>query len=194
MLAPWQFSVLNSEAWRTQYWVRWVLDTYYQLTHDGVPGNDDFGELNGWAVWACLGLYPLTATPDARYILSSPCFANVTMQLPPAAAAAAGYAHATMGASDAAPLVPLLNIVAHNFSVSNVYVVRATLNGVALATPFVNHADLFPPLVVPRPGEDSRAHAAKLRNAAGPSTLEYWLTDTPVVWGSGEPATVPHGW
>ena len=36
VLAPWQFSLVPGEEWRTQYWVRWVLDTYYTLTADGV--------------------------------------------------------------------------------------------------------------------------------------------------------------
>jgi len=201
VLAPWQFSVINAEAWRTQYWVRWVLDTYYQLTPDGVPGNDDFGELNAWAVWACLGLYPLTATARGTYVLSSPCFANVTLQIPSAAATAAGYAHApeldgvsTDPSSHASTaFVPLVTIVAHNFSVSNVYVARASLNGVALSTPFVDHADLFPPLTRPRPGESVNAHAERLASGSGPSTLEFWLTSVPTVWGSGETA-VPPAW
>lgn len=181
-------------ARRLQYWVRWILDTYYQLVPDGVPGNDDFGELNGWAVWACLGLYPLTATPGGTYVLSSPCFANVTLQVPAAAAAAAGYAHAPRidGAAAApAALVPLLTITAHNFSVGNVYVARAALNGADLPTPFVDHAALLPPLAAPRPGEDAGAHAARVAGGARASVLEFWLTDAPVVWGTGAPAAPP---
>jgi len=122
LLAPWQFSLVPSDAWRTQYWVRWILDTYYDDVPDGVPGNDDEGELNAWAVWACLGLYPLAATPGGTYVLTSPCFADTTV--------GAG----TPGA---------LRIVAHNFSASNVYVARAAVGGAALATPFVNHSALF---------------------------------------------------
>jgi putative alpha-1,2-mannosidase len=160
VLAPWQFSLVPGEEWRTQYWVRWILDTYYPRTADGVPGNDDFGELNAWAVWACLGLYPLAATAKGTYILSSPCFANVSLALPAAEAACMGGA--------AAP--GLLNIVAHNFSAANVYVARAALNGANLPTPFVDHAQLI---------------------GAAPGLLEFWLTGSPVVWGTGEPAKVP---
>ncbi len=93
-------------------------------------------------------------------MLSSPCFANVTLQAPPSPAAAA---------AGAAPK-PLINIVAHNFTVANVYVERAALNGVDLPTPFVNHTALL---------------------AGAPSLLEYWLTSVPMVWGTGVPATVP---
>ena len=35
VLAPWQFSWVLSDAWRTQYWIRWALDTYYMLTPSG---------------------------------------------------------------------------------------------------------------------------------------------------------------
>ena len=83
LLLPWQFNWVASDAWRTQYWVRQVLDVSFPLTPDGVPGNDDFGATNAWAVWACLGIYPVSAT--GLYALSSPCFANVTLQLPAAA-------------------------------------------------------------------------------------------------------------
>ena len=178
MLIPWQFAWLNSDAWRTQYWVRQTLDVSFQLRPDGVPGNDDFGATNSWAVFACLGLYPVTATN--LYVLSSPCFANVTLQVPAAAALHAGYAHA----AGSAAAVPLVNIIAHNFSSTNVYISSARLNGVALATPFVTHAQLLPPLRTPRPGEDADAHARRLAAGAGASLLEFTLSDTPSVWGA----------
>ena len=43
-----------------------------------------------------------------------------------------------------------------------------------------------------RLGEDAAAHARRVAavGAAG-SVLEYWLTDTPLVWGTEEPARVP---
>ena len=84
-------------------------------------------------MWACLGLYPLAATARGTYILSSPCFANVSLALPAAEAAFMGRA-AQPG---------LLNIVAHNFSAANVYVAKAALNGAPLPTPMVEHAALL---------------------------------------------------
>ena len=189
VLAPFLFSFLASDAWRTQYWVRSMLDTYYQLVPDGVPGNDDLGELNAWATWSCLGLYPLSATRNGSYILTSPCFANTTVQLPAADARFAGYAHARHATSDA---VPLLTVVARNFTVANIFIRNATLNGVLLTSPIVSHADLFPPLETPRLGEDPGAHAKRIATAsAAGSILEYWLTDTPLVWGTEEPVSVP---
>jgi putative alpha-1,2-mannosidase len=177
LLLPWQFNWVPESAWLTQKWVRATLDTSFQLLSDGVPGNDDFGATNAWAVWACLGIYPVAAT--TQYAISSPCFANVTLQLPADAARRATYAHAPRTGS--AP-VPLLIIEAHNFSVANVYVASATLNGARLAKPFALHGDLFPALAAPRPGEDAAAHAARLAAGGGPSRLEVVLTDTPGAW------------
>jgi putative alpha-1,2-mannosidase len=130
-------------------------------------------------VFACLGLYPVAAT--TTYVLGSPCFANVTLQIPAAAATHAGYAHA---GSAAAAAVPLLHTVAHNFSATNVYVSRAVLNGAVLPTPFVSHAQLLPPLHAPRPGEDAAEHARRLAAGAQPSLLEFTLSDTPSAWGA----------
>ena len=181
LLLPLQFNWVASDAWRTQFWTRWTLDRYFPFTTSGVPGNDDFGATNGWAVFACLGIYPVTST--GLYTITSPCFANVTLQLPAAEARFAGYAHAGVSGGGAAAAVPLLTIVAHNFSVANVYIASASLNGARLASPFVAHSDLFPPLATPRPGEDAAAHAARLAGGgASPSLLEFVLTDTPQGW------------
>jgi putative alpha-1,2-mannosidase len=142
VMMPWQFALVNSDAWRTQYWVRWALDVYYDDVPDGVPGNDDVGELNAWAVWATLGLYPITATDS--YILSSPCFEDVSVGVP--------------GGN-------ILHIVAHNFTIGNVFISQAKINGNELSTPFVKHSDLF--------------------GVNGGSLLEFWLSDVPYVWGTG---------
>ena len=130
-------------------------------------------------MWAVLGLYPVTATNLS--VLRSPCFANVTLQLPAAAALHAGYHHA---APRGTLPMPLVNIVAHNFSATNVFVSRATLNGVPLPTPFVTHEQLLPPLRAPRPGEDAVAHAARVAAGAGATLLEFTLSDTPSTWGA----------
>ena len=122
-------------------------------------------------------------TPTGAYVLTSPCFANVTIQLPAVAASFAGYGAANLE-SGSATSVPLLHIVAHNFSATNYYVASAVLNGAPLPTPFVTHTQLMPPLRVPRPGEDAATHAARVVGGGGASLLEYTLTDTPSVWGS----------
>jgi putative alpha-1,2-mannosidase len=151
VMMPWQFALVNSEAWRTQYWVRWALDVYYDDVPDGVPGNDDVGELNAWAVWATLGLYPITGT--RTYILSSPCFQDVTIN----------------GGGGGGGEGGVLHIIAHNFTLENVFVMNASINGAFLTTPFVDHDDLF--------GGGG---------GEGEGLLEFWLSNVPYVW-NGSP-------
>jgi putative alpha-1,2-mannosidase len=48
----------------------WVLANRYRATPDGLDGNDDAGTLSAWAIWATLGLYPVTGTDV--YAVGSP--------------------------------------------------------------------------------------------------------------------------
>lgn len=80
--APWQFAHANRSDLTAKY-VRWVAEHAYGVDAAGVPGelalgrtivrvtnipplagNDDYGALSAWLVWAHLGLYPLfSGTP-----------------------------------------------------------------------------------------------------------------------------------
>ncbi|MBU6477279.1 MAG: GH92 family glycosyl hydrolase, partial [Xanthomonadaceae bacterium] len=69
---PWLFDFAG-QPWQTQKAVRVVLDTIWKNAPDGIPGNDDLGEMSSWYVWAALGLYP--AIPGrAELLLGSPLF------------------------------------------------------------------------------------------------------------------------
>jgi putative alpha-1,2-mannosidase len=48
---------------------------------EGMPGNDDLGEMSSWYVWAALGMYPLYPG-RAELVLGSPLFAEATIQRP----------------------------------------------------------------------------------------------------------------
>jgi len=163
ILAPWQFNWAGANhTWRTQYWTRWILRAYYTPDADGIPGNDDYGTLSAWAVWAYLGLYPLAGS--GTYVLGSPVWANATLAVPAAWEVDAPPFNATAAAR---PPRPVLTIVAHNASAANVFAYRAAANGVPLTTPFVEHAALFPP---------SRGAPA--------GRLDFWMTDAPSPWRS----------
>jgi len=69
---PWLYDFAG-QPWQTQKAVRVVLDTIWKNAPDGIPGNDDLGEMSSWYVWAALGLYP--AIPGrAELLLGSPLF------------------------------------------------------------------------------------------------------------------------
>jgi putative alpha-1,2-mannosidase len=59
--------------WKTQERVRQVLDTLYGDTPDGLPGNEDCGQMSAWYVLSALGLYPSTrrARPTSSRARSS---------------------------------------------------------------------------------------------------------------------------
>ena len=69
ILAPWLF-VFGGCPHYTQYWTRWLVDHKYTTEPSGIPGNDDYGTMSAWLVFASLGFYPLSGAPF--YIVGSP--------------------------------------------------------------------------------------------------------------------------
>ncbi len=59
--------------------IRWVMDTHYSSTPDGLPGNDDVGTLSAWLVFSMLGFYPNPGSDD--YWLACPRVRNAEIQL-----------------------------------------------------------------------------------------------------------------
>jgi predicted alpha-1,2-mannosidase len=77
---PWLYDFAG-QPWQTQKAVRVVLDTIWKNAPDGIPGNDDLGEMSSWYVWAALGLYP--AIPGrAELLLGSPLFTRAVIHRP----------------------------------------------------------------------------------------------------------------
>lgn len=77
LAAPWLYAYAG-QPWKTQATVRAVLDTLWHATPDGIPGNDDLGEMSAWYVWSALGLYPLWPG-RADLVLASPLFAHAAI-------------------------------------------------------------------------------------------------------------------
>jgi putative alpha-1,2-mannosidase len=60
-------------------WFASTLARSYSPLPDGIPGNDDYGTMSAWVVWASLGLYPEL---PGGYILTGPgAFRNVSITL-----------------------------------------------------------------------------------------------------------------
>ena len=77
---PWLYDYAG-EPWKTQEVVRRVLDTIWLNAPNGIPGNDDLGEMSSWYVFAALGIYP--AVPGrAELVLGSPSFTRATVHRP----------------------------------------------------------------------------------------------------------------
>lgn len=69
LFSVWMFAYANRSD-LVQKYSRFILDRFYGNGGDGLPGNDDYGTMSAWLVFASLGFYPLPGTE--RYVLGSP--------------------------------------------------------------------------------------------------------------------------
>ncbi|WP_400263620.1 GH92 family glycosyl hydrolase [Sphingobacterium sp. SG20118] len=69
-----------AEPWKSQYWVRKIMDNLYLPTPDGYCGDEDNGQTSAWYVFSALGFYPV-APGSGEYVLGSPQFESVKLNL-----------------------------------------------------------------------------------------------------------------
>lgn len=74
---PWLYD-FAAQPYKTQDTVRTVLERYWKNAPDGIPGNDDLGEMSSWYVWSALGLYP-EVPGRAELLISSPLFPHAAV-------------------------------------------------------------------------------------------------------------------
>ncbi|MGM9763231.1 MAG: GH92 family glycosyl hydrolase [Candidatus Cryptobacteroides sp.] len=79
---PYLFSYFKGEEWRTQKEVSRLLEKYYTVLPDGIPGNDDTGTMSAWAVFSMMGFYP-DCPGSPYYTLTTPAFDRVEISLEP---------------------------------------------------------------------------------------------------------------
>ncbi|MHB1767203.1 MAG: GH92 family glycosyl hydrolase [Phycisphaerae bacterium] len=77
--APFEFN-FSGKPWKTQCVVRRVLRQNYTLSPNGIPGNDDCGEMSSWAVMSMMGLYTVDPAGGA-YELCSPEFPKISIHV-----------------------------------------------------------------------------------------------------------------
>ncbi|WP_029905574.1 GH92 family glycosyl hydrolase [Prevotella sp. 10(H)] len=70
----------SGEPWKSQYWVREIMDKLYNPNPDGYCGDEDNGQTSAWYVFSALGFYPVCPGTD-EYIIGSPLFKSVTLNL-----------------------------------------------------------------------------------------------------------------
>jgi len=109
-----------NQPWRTQYWVRHILDTQYNTTPNGLSGNEDCGQMSAWYVFSSMGLYPMNPA-SGEYEIGSPIFEKAKINL-------------EGGKS--------FVIEAENVSDKNFYIQSATLNGVPFNKTAISHQQI----------------------------------------------------
>ncbi len=121
-LIPFLFNRAGA-PWLTQKWVR-QTETIYLTGPDGVPGDDDMGQLSAWYVLASSGLHQ--ACPgDPRFEIFTPVFDKVTLKLDPKFTSGGTFV-----------------ISAKNNSRDNVYIQSAALNGRPLNRCWLSYAEI----------------------------------------------------
>ena len=68
------------QPWKTQYWVRQIMERLYNSTPDGFPGDEDQGGMSSWYVLSALGIYAVTPGTN-QYVIGSPIFRKATITM-----------------------------------------------------------------------------------------------------------------
>ena len=63
----------TSQPWRTQYWVREIMNRMYRNSIDGLCGNDDCGQMSAWYIFSAMGFYPVCPGSN-EYVFGAPYF------------------------------------------------------------------------------------------------------------------------
>ncbi|MFO7892283.1 MAG: GH92 family glycosyl hydrolase [Longimicrobiales bacterium] len=128
---PWLY-VYAGAPWRTHARVRQILDTLYRDTRDGLPGNEDYGQMSAWYVFAAMGLYPVDPAGGV-YVLGSPIFDEIVIEV-------AGPDRGE-SASEDRPRRRNFRIEAGG-ALDNPYVVGARLNGEPWPYTWITHEQI----------------------------------------------------
>ncbi len=108
------------QPWKTQMYVRRIMDEFYKNTPEGLIGNEDAGQMSAWFVLSASGFYPVSpGTPT--YTLGTPLFPKTTYRLENG---------------------KTFTIIAKNVSDKNFYVKSVTLNGKPHTKAFLTHQEI----------------------------------------------------
>jgi len=108
------------QPWKSQKVLRQIMDTLYHPSRDGLPGNEDCGQMSAWYVFTALGFYPVTPGQES-YTIGTPLFDEMRI-------------HLQNGAS--------FTISAEGVSPQNRYVQSTTLNGAPLDRSYLLHSEI----------------------------------------------------
>lgn len=70
----------TSQPWKTQYWIREIMNRMYRNHIDGLCGNDDCGQMSAWYLLSAMGFYPVCPGTD-QYVLGAPYLPYVKINL-----------------------------------------------------------------------------------------------------------------
>lgn len=111
----------TSQPWKTQYWLREIMNRMYRNNIDGLCGNDDCGQMSAWYILSAMGFYPVCPGTD-QYVLGAPYLPYMKL-------------HLDNGNT--------LEIKAANVSDKNRYVKRVTWNGKPFTRAYITQDEIM---------------------------------------------------
>ena len=111
----------SSQPYKTQYWLREIMNRFYQNNIDGLCGNDDCGQMSAWYIFSVMGFYPVCPGSD-QYVLGAPYLPYLKVRL--------GHGRT-------------LEIKAPNVSDENRYVQKVSWNGQEISKLYLTHEQLM---------------------------------------------------
>ncbi len=107
--------------YKTQEIVHRIVDRMYSNRPDGIPGNDDTGQMSAWYIFSALGFYPVCPGSD-EYVIGSPCVSRAVL-------------HLENG--------KVFTVEAPGLSAENIYIQSAQLDGEPLNNSFITHENIM---------------------------------------------------
>ena len=108
-------------TWKIADAVHMVVDSIYSDTRNGMPNNDDCGQMSAWQVFSAMGFYPV-CPGDGQFIIGAPMMHKATI-------------HTESGKT--------FTMEAKNFSKTNRYIQSATLNGQPLTRGYITYDEIM---------------------------------------------------
>lgn len=140
----------TSQPWKTQYWLRLILNKMYRNDINGLGGNDDCGQMSAWYLFSVLGFYPVCPGTD-QYVLGAPYLPYVKLHLPNG---------------------NVLEIKAKGVNDRKCYVQSVTRNGLPYDKLYITHQDLLEGGVI----EFKMGASPNRRRGVAPTAKPYSMT------------------
>jgi predicted alpha-1,2-mannosidase len=113
------------QPWKTQKYVKQILNSFYKNTPDGLCGDDDTGQMSAWYIFGAMGFYPVTHGTGI-YSIGSPVFPKMRI-----------VTRSRRGRK------VNLDITDKNVSPENIFIKKVLLNGKVISRNWLELYELF---------------------------------------------------
>ena len=110
----------TGSPWKTAKTVRNVLDQFYHDAPDGIPGNEDVGQMSAWYIFSSLGFYPVNPA-NGMYVFGSPAVDRARIRVSENT---------------------YFDIEVENNAPENIYIQRMVLNGIPYTKTYLTHSEI----------------------------------------------------